>query len=54
MPPFEITNERLLCVFFLNIEDANVFKKVHKSSSIAGTVWDKRKYKWQKKIKLQI
>lgn len=52
MPSFKITDERLLCFFFHNIEDANVFKKVHKSSSIAGTVWDKRRY--LKKIKLQI
>lgn len=40
MPPFKITNEGQLCFY---LYDANVFKKkVQKSSSIAGTVWDKR------------
>lgn len=56
MPSFKITNERLLMFLFflffcLNIEDAN--KKVHTSSSIAGTVWDNKDI-FKKKIKLQI
>lgn len=39
-----IQNNQWEATVFLS-DDANVFfKKVHKSSSIAGTVWDKRKH----------